>query len=183
MRVRTATAAYHFHTRSQSRVDIFAARCRSQRRAGPGPACRPPSARQFWPGLSIYPGPGQQSQGQQSGRRARWVRRRSVRVSERKTQRRPRAPDWPGVLTSLPRAAPGQVRSACPDCQTDNMCDLHPNCATVTMLERANVPPATEEGSAPPPGFMTLSEEEYRKTIRQCPIERFYEVSAIPISM
>ena len=64
------------------------------------------------------------------------------------------------------------------------MCDhLHPNCPAVTMLERASGPSSADEESPLPPGFMGLSEEEYQKTIRQCPIERYYEVSAIPISM
>ena len=51
------------------------------------------------------------------------------------------------------------------------------------MLERANVAPPADEGASLPPGFLTLSDEEYQKTIRQCPIERYYEVSEIPISM
>ncbi|XP_037089423.1 uncharacterized protein LOC119109775 [Pollicipes pollicipes] len=62
------------------------------------------------------------------------------------------------------------------------MCDLHPNCASVSMLEQANVAPS-EPSTALPPGLMALSHDEYAKTVRQCPIERYYDVSDTPISI
>ena len=61
------------------------------------------------------------------------------------------------------------------------MCEVQPAVRSTTLTRSAEVTMQQQQQHQLPPGFLTLSDQQYRTIVFQEPIELYYEICPVPI--